>query len=107
MGKFYVDKRTGFGLLIIYLFCTYCLQKVFKTWQMHKTMMRQAYLEMPPSDQGVYYGLCDHHPGCPDGDCVPLQLYFNPLLILRQYQVWRLVTTFLFLELLGSTSCST
>ncbi|PSN40624.1 Derlin-2 [Blattella germanica] len=31
----------------------------------------------------------------------PFQLYFNPILILKQYQLWRLVTTFLFFGTVG------
>lgn len=31
----------------------------------------------------------------------PFQLYFNPILIIRQYQAWRLVTTFLFFGTFG------
>ena len=31
----------------------------------------------------------------------PFQLYFNPLLIMRQFQVWRVVTTFLFFGTFG------
>ncbi|KAJ8929184.1 hypothetical protein NQ314_018155 [Rhamnusium bicolor] len=31
----------------------------------------------------------------------PFQLYFNPILILKQGQIWRLVTTFLFFGTFG------
>ncbi|CAG2057622.1 unnamed protein product, partial [Timema podura] len=31
----------------------------------------------------------------------PFQLYFNPILIIKQYQLWRLVTTFLFFGTVG------
>ncbi|KAF0022616.1 hypothetical protein F2P81_025242 [Scophthalmus maximus] len=31
----------------------------------------------------------------------PFQLYFNPELIIRRYQIWRLVTNFLFFGSLG------
>nr|XP_027214043.1 derlin-2-like [Penaeus vannamei] len=31
----------------------------------------------------------------------PFQLYFNPLLIIKHYQIWRLVTTFLFFGYVG------
>lgn len=31
----------------------------------------------------------------------PFQLYFNPILIVKQYQLWRLVTTFLFFGTFG------
>ncbi|XP_054921662.1 derlin-2 isoform X4 [Dermacentor andersoni] len=31
----------------------------------------------------------------------PFQLYFNPTLIIKHYQVWRLITTFLFFGTLG------
>ncbi|KAK6625142.1 hypothetical protein RUM43_005433 [Polyplax serrata] len=33
----------------------------------------------------------------------PFQLYFNPTLIFHQYQVWRLITTFLFFGAIGFT----
>ncbi|EEB10041.1 Derlin-2, putative [Pediculus humanus corporis] len=33
----------------------------------------------------------------------PFQLYFNPILIFSQYQVWRLITTFLFFGAIGFT----
>lgn len=33
----------------------------------------------------------------------PFQLYFNPTLILRQYQLWRLATTFLFFGAISFT----
>lgn len=31
----------------------------------------------------------------------PFQLYFNPILILKKFQLWRLITTFLFFGNLG------
>lgn len=31
----------------------------------------------------------------------PFQLYFNPILILEHYQLWRFITTFLFLGHMG------
>ncbi|KYM84348.1 Derlin-2 [Atta colombica] len=31
----------------------------------------------------------------------PFQLYFNPILIVEQYQIWRLITTFLFFGNVG------
>lgn len=31
----------------------------------------------------------------------PFQLYFNPILIFKQYQFWRLITTFLFFGTIG------
>ncbi|TDH13225.1 hypothetical protein EPR50_G00055160 [Perca flavescens] len=31
----------------------------------------------------------------------PFQLYFNPDLIIRRYQIWRLITSFLFFGSLG------
>ncbi|XP_075323301.1 derlin-3 [Odontesthes bonariensis] len=34
----------------------------------------------------------------------PFQLYFNPDLIIRRYQIWRLITSFLFFGSLGFTS---
>merc|ERR1712012_760817 len=61
-----------------------------------QTMLRQAYLEMPPVTR-VYTTACVITTLAVQLEIVsPFQLYFNPLLILRQYQIWRLVTTFLF-----------
>eukprot|EP00090_Calanus_glacialis_P026930 TRINITY_DN42344_c0_g1_i1.p1 TRINITY_DN42344_c0_g1~~TRINITY_DN42344_c0_g1_i1.p1 ORF type:complete len:252 (-),score=74.79 TRINITY_DN42344_c0_g1_i1:107-862(-) len=66
-----------------------------------QTMMRQAYLEMPPVTR-VYTTACVITTLAVQLEIVsPFQLYFNPLLILRQYQVWRLVTTFLFFGTFG------
>lgn len=31
----------------------------------------------------------------------PFQLYFNPILIFKKYQLWRLITTFLFFGAIG------
>jgi len=66
-----------------------------------QTMLRQAYLEMPPVTR-VYTTACVITTLAVQLEIVsPFQLYFNPLLILRQYQIWRLVTTFLFFGTFG------
>jgi len=66
-----------------------------------QTMLRQAYLEMPPVTR-VYTTACVVTTLAVQLEIVsPFQLYFNPLLILRQYQIWRLITTFLFFGTFG------
>jgi len=61
-----------------------------------QTMLSQAYLEMPPVTR-VYTTACVMTTIAVKLEVVsPFQLYFNPLLILKQYQVWRLITPFLF-----------
>merc|ERR1711936_556287 len=68
---------------------------------MGQTMIRQAYLEMPPVTR-VYTTACVITTLAVQLEIVsPFQLYFNPLLILRQYQMWRIVTTFLFFGTFG------
>jgi len=66
-----------------------------------QTMFRQAYLEMPPVTR-VYTTACVITTLAVQLDIVsPFQLYFNPLLIARQGQVWRIFTTFLFFGTFG------
>ena len=61
----------------------------------------QAYLEMPPVTR-VYTTACVITTLAVQMEVVsPFQLYFNPLLIMRQCQVWRVVTTFLFFGTFG------
>ena len=61
----------------------------------------QAYLEMPPVTR-VYTTACVITTLAVQMEVVsPFQLYFNPLLIMRQFQVWRVVTTFLFFGTFG------
>ena len=66
-----------------------------------QTMLVQMYLEMPPVTR-VYTTACVITTLAVQMEIVsPFQLYFNPLLIIRQYQVWRLITTFLFFGTVG------
>ena len=61
----------------------------------------QAYLEMPPVTR-VYTSACVITTLAVQLEVVsPFQLYFNPLLIIRQWQLWRIVTTFLFFGTFG------
>ena len=61
----------------------------------------QAYLEMPPVTR-VYTSACVITTLAVQLEIVsPFQLYFNPLLIIRQWQFWRIVTTFLFFGTFG------
>ena len=61
----------------------------------------QAYLEMPPVTR-VYTSACVITTFAVQLEIVsPFQLYFNPLLIIRQWQLWRIVTTFLFFGTFG------
>ena len=61
----------------------------------------QAYLEMPPVTR-VYTSACVITTLAVQLEIVsPFQLYFNPLLIIRQWQLWRIVTTFLFFGTFG------
>ena len=61
----------------------------------------QAYLEMPPVTR-VYTTACVITTLAVQLEIVsPFQLYFNPLLIMRQFQLWRIVTTFLFFGTFG------
>ncbi|CAH0390825.1 unnamed protein product [Bemisia tabaci] len=57
---------------------------------------RQEYLQMPPVTR-AYTTACVLTTIAVQLELVsPFQLYFNPKLIARQYQFWRLITTFLF-----------
>ncbi|XP_034832464.1 LOW QUALITY PROTEIN: derlin-2 [Maniola hyperantus] len=61
----------------------------------------QEYMLVPPVTR-VYTTACVITTLAVQLDLVsPFQLYFNPILILRKYQLWRLVTTFLFFGNLG------
>ncbi|XP_075220931.1 derlin 2 isoform X1 [Lycorma delicatula] len=62
---------------------------------------RQEYLQMPVVTR-AYTTACVITTLAVQLDLVsPFQLYFNPILILKQYQVWRLLTTFLFFGTVG------
>ncbi|CAB3375834.1 Hypothetical predicted protein [Cloeon dipterum] len=62
---------------------------------------RQEYLQMPPVTR-AYTTACVVTTIAVQLDLVsPFQLYFNPILIVKQYQLWRLVTTFLFFGTIG------
>lgn len=66
-----------------------------------QTLIRQAYLEMPPVTR-VYTTACVITTISVQLDILsPFQLYFNPILIIKQYQLWRLITTFLFFGTFG------
>ncbi|KAM7348393.1 derlin 2 [Cochliomyia hominivorax] len=63
--------------------------------------MRQFYLEIPPVTR-FYTTACVITTLAVHLDLVsPLQLYFNPILIIRKLQLWRLATTFLFFGSVG------
>jgi Derlin-2/3 len=65
------------------------------------SLFRQAYLEMPPVTR-AYSTACVMTTLAVQLDVVsPFQLYYNPMLIWKQYQLWRLVTTFLFFGTFG------
>ncbi|XP_045600194.2 derlin-2 [Procambarus clarkii] len=62
---------------------------------------RQEYLQMPPVTR-AYTTACVITTILVQLDIVsPFQLYFNPILIFRHYQLWRLLTTFLFFGTIG------
>ena len=64
-------------------------------------MLRVSYLEMPPVTR-AYTTACVLTTLAVQLEIVsPFQLYYNPLLIARNYQLWRLVTTFLFFGTFG------
>ncbi|XP_042231724.1 derlin-2-like isoform X2 [Homarus americanus] len=66
----------------------------------HQTF-QQEYMQMPPVTR-AYTTACVITTILVQLDIVsPFQLYFNPILILRHYQLWRLVTTFLFFGTIG------
>nr|BAH71073.1 ACYPI002031 [Acyrthosiphon pisum] len=63
--------------------------------------LRHEYMQMPPVTR-AYTTACVITTLAVQLDVVsPFQLYFNPLLILKQFQVWRLITTFLFFGNIG------
>lgn len=62
---------------------------------------RQEYLQMPTVTR-AYTTACVITTLAVQLDLVsPFQLYFNPILIVKNFQLWRLVTTFLFFGTLG------
>lgn len=62
---------------------------------------QQEYMQMPPVTR-AYTTACVITTILVQLDLVsPFQLYFNPTLIFRHYQLWRLVTTFLFFGTIG------
>ncbi|XP_076040918.1 derlin 2 [Oratosquilla oratoria] len=62
---------------------------------------QQEYMQMPPVTR-AYTTACVVTTLLVQLDLVsPFQLYFNPILIFRNYQLWRLVTTFLFFGAIG------
>lgn len=66
----------------------------------HMTFQNE-YLQMPPVTR-AYTTACVATTILVQLDIVsPFQLYFNPILIFKQYQLWRLVTTFLFFGTVG------
>jgi len=65
------------------------------------SLFRQWYLEMPPVTR-AYSTACFMTTLAVQLDIVsPFQLYYNPMLIWKQYQLWRLATTFLFFGTFG------
>jgi len=61
-----------------------------------QTLAMQHYLEMPPVTR-AYTTACVMTTFAVKLEVVtPFQLYFNPQLILKQYQIWRFITPFLF-----------
>ncbi|TRY78640.1 hypothetical protein TCAL_11600 [Tigriopus californicus] len=64
-------------------------------------LMRQGYLQIPPVTR-VYLTACVMTTLAVHFEMVsPFQLYFNPPLVYRSGQIWRLVTTFLFFGSMG------
>jgi Derlin-2/3 len=62
---------------------------------------RQEYMHMPVVTR-AYTTACVITTLVVQLDLVsPFQLYFNPILITKQYQLWRLITTFLFFGTIG------
>jgi len=62
---------------------------------------RQEYLHMPVVTR-AYTTACVITTLAVQLDLVsPFQLYFNPILITKQFQLWRLITTFLFFGTIG------
>ncbi|EDW97306.1 derlin-2 [Drosophila yakuba] len=63
--------------------------------------LRQFYLEIPVVTR-AYTTVCVLTTLAVHLDLVsPLQLYFNPTLIVRKFQIWRLATTFLYFGTIG------
>ncbi|XP_015123371.1 derlin-2 [Diachasma alloeum] len=63
--------------------------------------LRQEYLQMPVVTR-AYTTACVLTTLAVQLDLVsPFQLYFNPILIVHQYQFWRLITTFLYFGTVG------
>ncbi|XP_043465833.1 derlin-2 [Leptopilina heterotoma] len=63
--------------------------------------LRQEYLHMPVVTR-AYTTACVITTLAVQLDLVsPFQLYFNPILIIKRYQLWRLITTFLFFGTIG------
>ncbi|CAD6215855.1 GSCOCG00000671001-RA-CDS [Cotesia congregata] len=63
--------------------------------------LRQEYLQIPTVTR-AYTTACVLTTLAVQLDLVsPFQLYFNPILIVHQYQIWRLVTTFLYFGTVG------
>jgi len=66
-----------------------------------QTLIRQAFFEMPPVTR-AYTTACVLTTMCVQLDLLsPFQLYFNPILVWKSYQLWRLLTTFLFFGTFG------
>ena len=66
-----------------------------------QTLIRQAYFEMPPVTR-AYTTACVLTTMSVQLDLLsPFQLYFNPILVWKNYQLWRLMTTFLFFGTFG------
>ncbi|KAK0178561.1 hypothetical protein PV327_007439 [Microctonus hyperodae] len=63
--------------------------------------LRQEYFQMPIITR-AYTTACVLTTLAVQLDLVsPFQLYFNPILIVQQYQLWRLITTFLYFGTIG------
>jgi len=68
----------------------------FRFWKMALQQLVQEYMEMPPITR-AYTTACVFTTVAVQLDIVtPFQLYFNPMLIFRSYQLWRLITSFCF-----------
>ena len=66
-----------------------------------QTLIWQAYYEMPPVTR-AYTTACVLTTLSVQLDLMsPFQLYFNPILVWKNYQIWRLLTTFLFFGTFG------
>ncbi|KAK7077158.1 Derlin-2 [Halocaridina rubra] len=77
------------------------IKTVTLTTDMAHLTFQQEYMRMAPVTR-AYTTACVITTLLVQLDLVsPFQLYFNPILIFRHYQVWRLVTTFLFFGTIG------